>query len=263
MARAALYDKIGQGYDTTRRADSRIVDCLVRHLGIGAGSLCLDLACGTGNYALALARTRARIVGVDVSYAMLSAAREKSNSLPLIAADGVALPFPAACFDATVCSLAIHHFRDPARVFTEVRRVIRSGRFVIFTATAEQMRGYWLSEYFPRAMLRSIEQMPSLDFLRRALENAGFRFLSYEPWAVPHDLEDTFLYSGKHRPDLYLDAKVRQSISTFANLAETTEITTGLERLRRDIASGRIGQAIAAYENDGGDYGFAVAETLD
>lgn len=258
----ALYDTIGQDYDTTRRADPGIVECLVRHLRLDPGSLCLDVACGTGNYALALAGSGVQIVGVDLSRTMLSAARAKCNLLRMAVADAVALPFPAASFQAAVCILAVHHFGDPTRVFAEVRRVMRSGRFVVFTATAEQMRGYWLSEYFPRAMSRSIEQMPSLDFLRRTLEKAGFRFLSYEPWAVPHDLNDNFLYSGKHWPDRYLDPGVRKSISTFANLAEPTEIATGLERLRCNIASGRIDQVTAAYENDHGDYGFAIAELL-
>lgn len=135
-----------------------------------------------------------------------------------------------------------------------------SGRLVIFTATAEQMRGYWLNEYFPHAMARSVEQMPSLHFLRNGLEHAGFRFVHYDPWFVPADLADLFLYSGKHRPGLYLDPEVRKSISTFSSLAGDEEIATGTRRLRRDLASGHIEEIIASYDNEDGDYGFAVAE---
>lgn len=256
----ARYDAIGRSYDRTRRADPRIVDELVRHLHLDVGMHCLDLACGTGNYAMALLRTGASIVGLDVSWKMLSTARGKSASLPLVAADAEALPFPDDRFEAVVCCLAAHHFRDSARVFSEVRRVMRPGRFVTFTATAEQMRGYWLNEYFPRALARSIEQMPALAFMKGALRQAGFRFVCYEPWSVPSDLLDLFLYSGKHRPGLYLEPEVRRSISTFANLAEPGEIERGVRRLRHDIASGRIDEVVAAYRNDAGDYGFAIAE---
>jgi len=256
----ARYDGIGRGYDTTRRADPDICKRLIHHLRLDCDSRCLDLACGTGNYTVSMQLRGFSVVGVDLSCEMLSKARAKSRLLRLIACDGERLPFPDGWFDAAMCTLAVHHFRDPGRVFCEVRRVMRSGRFVIFTATAEQMRCYWLNEYFPQAMVRSIRQMPSLEFLRTTLDQAGFELLSYEPWFVPPDPHDLFLYSGKHRPKLYLDRAVRNGISTFAGLADIGEMETGIERLRRDIDSGRIGEVITSFQNDEGDYGFAVAQ---
>jgi hypothetical protein len=44
---------------------------------------------------------------------------------------------------------------------------------------------------------------------------------------VPKDPIDLFLYAGKHKPSIYLDARVRGGIATFAALAEATEVETG------------------------------------
>ena len=81
-----------------------------------------------------------------------------------------------------------------------------------------------------------------------------------EPYTVRPDLQDLFLYSGKHRPTLYLDPVVRASISSFVDLAREGEIAEGCERLARDIETKHIGRVIAEAEHEGGDYLFLVAE---
>jgi hypothetical protein len=70
---------------------------------------------------------------------------------------------------------------------------------VLFNTTTEQMRGYWLNEYFPRAMATSIEQFEGLHKIQR-LEASGFDVMCVEPYAVQEDLKDNFAYSGKHQP---------------------------------------------------------------
>ena len=76
----ALYDQIGVGYDTTRRADPGIVQTILRLLDVPAGSRCLDIACGTGNYTIALAEAGLNVTGVDVSQQMLTAAQAKPSA---------------------------------------------------------------------------------------------------------------------------------------------------------------------------------------
>ena len=133
-------------------------------------------------------------------------------------------------------------------------------RLVLFTALPEQMRGYWLNEYFPIALARSMGQMPTEATLRQALGLAGFEKVAVEPWDVPDDLIDLFLYSGKNRPELYLSERVREGISTFALLAEPDEVAAGLARLGRDIRTGRIDDVRARYAARDGDYAFVIAE---
>ena len=80
-----------------------------------------------------------------------------------------------------------------------------------------------------------------------------------EPYVVSEDLRDWFLLCGKNRPELYLDPNVRAGISMFAAARDQSEIEGGVEKLRNDIVSGRIGEVQRKYAWDAGDYTFTVA----
>ncbi len=261
----ALYDRIGIGYDTTRRADPYILSRLLAHLSPSSGQRYLDIACGTGNYTSCIAAAAdVAVVGVDLSERMISTARGKPASLQRgkvwwLAGDAAKLPFQDRCFAGALCTLAIHHLLDLRAAFIEGGRVIHDGRLVIFTATAEQMSRYWLCRYFPQMMVRAAKQMPSLDRIRAALTEAGFGRIVLEPYSVQRDLADFFLYSGKHRPEVYLDAHVRAGISSFASIATADEMETGCARLARDIEAGRMQEIVAAHDHEGGDYLFVTA----
>ncbi len=205
----------------------------------------MDIACGTGNYTAALAGQSGQWHGVDSSATMLRQALGKTQTVQWFLADAAGLPFGDGHFAGVTCVLAIHHFPSLEPIFREVHRVLDQGRFVIFTAGPEQLRGYWLNHYFPQAMSKSIQQMPDLDLVRSALTSAGFSRTDAETYSVRPDLEDLFLYSGKHKPKMYLSQEVRSGISTFANLAEPVEVARGCKRLAQDIRSGRIAQVVA------------------
>jgi ubiquinone/menaquinone biosynthesis C-methylase UbiE len=77
---APLYDRIGTHYDVTRRADPFLVTRLIDHLQPEPAGTYLDIACGTGNYTVAVAQTGMRVHGIDQSSRMIVAARQKSRS---------------------------------------------------------------------------------------------------------------------------------------------------------------------------------------
>ena len=255
----AKYDQIGANYDTSRTADPQILSRLIHHLCPVSEGRYLDIACGSGNYTSAMANTAGKWDAVDQSEVMLEKARQKSKLVNWHKGDVNRLPFPSDCFDGVTCTLAIHHFPSLSRAFAEVRRVLKDGRFVLFTSTTEQMKGYWLNVYFPDAMRLSMEQMPNRADISNALDDSGFQTLEVEPYAVHEELVDFFLYSGKHRPEMYLDPTVRRGISTFSSLARPEEIEIGCARLKTDIESGRIKKVIAEHDNDLGDYCFIVS----
>jgi ubiquinone/menaquinone biosynthesis C-methylase UbiE len=254
-----LYDDIGVGYDTTRRPDPYLARRLWHHLGMQEGGVYLDVACGTGNYTAALASRGGTWHGIDQSQRMIRTARQKVSPVNWYQGDVATLPFKEGTFSGAFITCAIHHFESLSEVFAQVYRVIASGRFVIFTTTPQQTRGYWLNEYFPEAMEKSVDQLPALDIVETALLEAGFRMDYTETYEVQPDLQDFSLYSGKHRPEIYLSEAVRQGISTFASLADPSKVETGCQRLRADIQSGRIYQVIQGYRHDQGDYLFIVA----
>lgn len=255
-----LYDENGKTYDTTRKADPEIVHRLKQHVQVCNQDKVLDVACGTGNYTVALLQHGLNMTGTDISEEMLTTARQKSDQIPWIEANARNLPFDTASYRGATCILAIHHFGDLLQPFREVHRILDNGRFVIFTSSPEQMRSYWLNAYFPNAMEASIEQMPSSDDVIRNLRLAGFSVVGVESFLVEKDLQDFFLYSGKFEPQMYLDSTVRSGISTFANLASPEEIASGCQQLKRDIDSGKIHDVIQEYTSTLGDYMFVIGQ---
>lgn len=256
----ALYDRIGEGYDRTRRADPRIVARLRALLEPRAGGRYLDLACGTGSATRALAAEGGAWTGVDVSQRMLRRARARRAGVAWVQASAGSLPFRGDAFDGAICTLAVHHFQDRQEVFREVRRVLRSGPIVLFVCEVGRTRRFWLREYFPRMFQRIAAKEPTEAEMLDALRSAGFTDLRTEPWWVPDDLVDHFLYCGKRRPELYLDPAIRAGISSFAQLADPAEVDEGLARLRADLASGRFEEVAAAHPTPDGDYLFVRAE---
>ncbi len=256
----AKYDRIGDSYDSTRRPDPRIAVRLLTLLDAAPGATVLDVACGTANYTSVLANRGLTMVGVDLSRVMLARARTKGVSLPLVRADGAALPFADGAFAHAVTTLAIHHMADLTAVFAGVRRVVaEGGRYVIFSALPEQVRGYWLATYFPAMMRAAVRACPARKTVDEALSTAGFRLVHTMPWDVPPDLTDLFLYAGKDRPELYFDAGFRNGISVFREHA-SAELDEGLSKLRADLDSGRWLEVRASVDRGRGDYCFFVAE---
>ncbi|WP_261130514.1 class I SAM-dependent methyltransferase [Bacillus sp. Marseille-Q3570] len=255
----ALYDHIGLNYDTTRKADSEITRRLRNHLQVPNGSKVLDIACGTGNYTVALENTGLNMTGCDLSYKMLQQAISKSKTINWEIADAGKLSFKNNTFDGIICTLSIHHFNNLIAPFHEAFRVLDNGRLVIFTSSPEQMKNYWLKEYFPDAIQKSAEQMPNVSEVSNTLETIGFSIIGRETFLIQPDLEDFFLYSGKYQPIMYLDEKVRSGISTFANLASKEEVDEGCLKLKKDIETKNIEKVINKYSSDLGDYVFIIA----
>jgi ubiquinone/menaquinone biosynthesis C-methylase UbiE len=100
---------------------------------IRSGNRVLDVATGTGEaaqWALSHVGDTGLVVGSDISPAMLDEACTRAcdaRFIPVVA-DGQALAFAGATFDAVICQLGLMFFPDPARGLAEFRRVLRPGR---------------------------------------------------------------------------------------------------------------------------------------
>lgn len=94
-----------------------------------------DLGCGTGHLTSLLAPHVARVVAIDGSSEMLSAARARvadAGNVELHLADLEQLPLSDAALDLATFSLALHYVPDPARAVAEAWRVLRpGGRLVV------------------------------------------------------------------------------------------------------------------------------------
>lgn len=257
---SAIYNKIGKTYDLTRKPDQQILQLLLRLLEPVKNGRFLDVACGSGNYTNALSQVGMIIDGIDISEEMISKARVKNPSISWHLGDAMALPFQDNSFDGALCTLATHHMENFEIVFKEVYRVMKAGRFVILTSTPEQMKNYWLWHYFPKMMADAGQRMASFSCIEKAYQAAGFINIQKLPYFVTNTLTDWFLYAGKYRPEMVLDPKIREGISSFHVSANQEEVNSGLAELQDDIASGKIQEIIQNYENNGGDYLFVVGE---
>lgn len=254
------YDRIGIGYNTTRKADHYLLGRMIHFLKADDKGTYLDIGCGTGNYTIEFSKRGVRMIGIDPSDAMLDIARTRSNAVEWKKGRAESIPLPDASVDGILAILTTHHWNDQTKGYAELARVMKPGaRLVTFTSTPAQMKTYWLSHYFPTILRDSAKQMLPFETIETNLRNGGFASIETEKYFVTNDLQDLFLQSGKENPTLYLDAQVRKGISSFSITRHTVEISNGLERLRTDIASGEIRNVMKQYESDAGDYLFVVA----
>ncbi len=103
-------------------------------MGLGSGSIVLDVACGRGASALALAeRLGCRVIGVDLSTANIEAANAAAESgglehlVEFQVGDAERLPQATDSVDAVLCECALCTFPDKATAVREIARVLRPG----------------------------------------------------------------------------------------------------------------------------------------
>ena len=111
---------------------------LMKLLGVGPGQGVLDVACGAGRYARALANRGVRVTGVDLSDELLEVARERSPLLPgkpdYFRCDIRKLPF-ARQFDGAISMFTSFGYfdrrEDDVAVFRGVHRALKRGRHLV------------------------------------------------------------------------------------------------------------------------------------
>jgi demethylmenaquinone methyltransferase/2-methoxy-6-polyprenyl-1,4-benzoquinol methylase len=142
-ARAAyvrdLFSHIAPRYDLLNRVmtggrDRRWRAITVAETRLPRGGTALDVATGTGDLALALARVAGpggHVVGIDFAEAMLELARRKAHrrgvTVEFRCADALDLPFPDTSFDAVTIGFGLRNVTDIPRALAEMARVLRPG----------------------------------------------------------------------------------------------------------------------------------------
>lgn len=103
-------------------------------MGAAPGTHLLDVGAGTGDDVRALAALSGplgRVIGVDISEAMIETARGRGGPGEFVVGDAQDLPFPDATFDACRSERVLAHVADPARAIGEMFRVVRPGGRVV------------------------------------------------------------------------------------------------------------------------------------
>jgi len=117
---AAAYARYRRDYSPA------LYDAIMVRTGSGAGRWAVDVGCGTGFVAGALARRGWRVAGVDFSAPMLAAAPRADDGVGLVAARAEVLPLRDGAAALVACGTAFHWFA-PAPALAEMRRVLVPG----------------------------------------------------------------------------------------------------------------------------------------
>ena len=108
----------------------------LRHIPLHAGWRYLDVGCGNGRAALHVADTLGlHVVGVDVDAAQIALARRAAGNradASFVVASATRLPFATAGFDIVSSNKTMHHVAEWWQALDEIKRVVASGRYVVF-----------------------------------------------------------------------------------------------------------------------------------
>jgi demethylmenaquinone methyltransferase/2-methoxy-6-polyprenyl-1,4-benzoquinol methylase len=149
-----MFDRIAARYDLVNRVLSLGLDVgwrrrAVAALELGERPRVLDVATGTADLAIAIARARAgaTVVGIDTSREMLAVGATKvaraglTPRIELRQGDAQALPFASCAFDAATIAFGIRNVPDRALGLREMARVVRPGGRIAILELGEPRAG--------------------------------------------------------------------------------------------------------------------------
>jgi SAM-dependent methyltransferase len=211
-------------YDVLRPADENwweLFELLVRE-GDLVGRRVLDVGCGTGRAAAALAERGSRVWGVEPEPEMAALARERLSTVKIAPAER--LPFKDGWFDRVLMWLVVH-LVDRPRAFAEAARVLApDGRLVIATFHWDYFDDHWLGPYFPSLEAIDRAQFSKTDDLVGELEEAGFGSVSHTRLAqrASADRESAL-------------ERARERYVSPLQLLDEEEYRAGLERMEEEL----------------------------
>jgi demethylmenaquinone methyltransferase / 2-methoxy-6-polyprenyl-1,4-benzoquinol methylase len=193
----AMFDAVAPRYDLvnrimTFRLDVRWRKRAVRTLApLPAGSRIADLASGTGDLCIDLAKAGFVPLSVDFSFGMLSADR---SGAPRLQGDVLNLPIRSGSLDGVTCGFALRNFVDLGAFFDELGRCVRPGGRIalldVATPPNRLMRfghGIYFGKVVPkvgsllsdgsayRYLPKSVAYLPDPPLMVARLAAAGFR----------------------------------------------------------------------------------------
>lgn len=201
-----MFDQISPRYDFLNHLLSVHIDKIWRRKAVKILSrynprTILDVATGTGDFAIAAARLNPRkITGIDLSEGMLKFGRKKierkgmGNIIELRKGDSENLPYPENTFDAAIVGFGVRNFENLETGLSEIFRVLKPGGAFIVLEFSKPKNRFFRSLYFfyftrilpwlgrlvsknSRAysyLPESVQEFPDGDDFIRILEAIGF-----------------------------------------------------------------------------------------
>jgi SAM-dependent methyltransferase len=218
-----VYDRLGTGYPGQRQPDPHWQRAINEALG-SAGTV-VNIGAGTGSYE----PVDRYVLAVEPSTTMI---RQRSRAAaPALQAAAERLPVADQQFDLAMALVTIHHWTDWPAGLREMQRVAR--RVVVLHFDPVLHSEFWLvRDYLPElsAVWESVPRPGEVA----ALLGTG---TEVRELPVPADCVDGFLPANWRRPQAYLQAQVRQSMSGLRLLAPDV-LSRGITALAADLEDG-------------------------
>jgi ubiquinone/menaquinone biosynthesis C-methylase UbiE len=210
-----LFDAKAAAWPSKYAPDGRLAGRLTRLVGavtyhVPEGGSVLDLGCGTGEFATAIAAAGVRPTGCDISPEMLgrAAAADSAGEVDWVQLEPgwQVLPFGSGAFDAVVASSVLEYVDDPLAVLAECRRVLRPGGIVLCTVPDRRHPVRWLEW-----LIKGVTQQPVI----RASSRRWPRLDGYV----------TYLHISRHRhsPQWWRFVASRADLHELCYLADSAE----------------------------------------
>lgn len=136
-----MFDSIAPSYDRLNHLLSLGIDNIWRKKALkeivdGTQQQILDVACGTGDSTIAIAKAMTpggKVTGIDISAGMMEPLMRKAahegvhDRIKLLKADATRMPFNDSAFDRVTCAFGIRNFEDKDAGLREFLRVLRPG----------------------------------------------------------------------------------------------------------------------------------------
>jgi len=180
--------------------------------GVGAGDRVLDMACGTGNAAIAAAERGASVVGVDLSSALVGIARERAERAGLadaafLVGDACDPPVDAGAFDVAVSVFGVIFAPEPAVAVGRMLTALRPGGTLAITSWIGRGPVHEAATVL-RAAFPSVDGAARIDWddpawVRELLHRAGAREIAQREEDLAWDAgspEEWFADQEEHHP---------------------------------------------------------------
>jgi SAM-dependent methyltransferase len=209
------------------------VPLLLKSAQITPGLEVLDVGCGTGGFARAIASAApAQVTGFDRSARFLDFASQRpkppAGTVRWVVGDAEQLPFATSSFDRVLLSLVLHQLANPLAGVVGAGRVLRGGGLVLVrTIAPEDVAGRVPQRFIPRMAAADAARLPSVEAITAWLVQAGFASVT----AHRHLRNNRLVLADVERV-------LRTEASSRYGFLTSDELEEGVRRMRADAAQG-------------------------
>lgn len=184
---ASAFGRAAPGYDRAARVQLQCAQTLAHMAPPVEGGLVLDLGCGTGFVAEALAERQGAalpVVQLDLALGMVQAARgklsERLTQTQWLVADAEFLPLASERFAVAISNFVFQWCAEPSKVLQEAWRVLQPGGALLFTTLGPKTLGELKSAWAALDGFVHVNHFEEASRWQQALEEVGFEIGEFQ-----------------------------------------------------------------------------------